>query len=826
MLEFKIQINNGVLVTINTPIDFEKTDFNLTRSKDLHSITSSFAGNKASFVFQKDIHNNVFEDIINEYENKGFNADVKLFIYWNGNLVFDGIFDFLEAETDMVNEIKCQVVKKDKLFYLEKNKSVDIDLFSSKNLDNNYSEPINTVGLRMDSIKLLKNSRWEDTEEQTYIIAGSIGISSFNNIRKQVTYEINDSLNWLSTYELWLDERGINHQVISAKENLNNINVNIKYDNGSFLSSTENGLKTELYICYGREKTNEDNRDWFNNLTRIKIKEFTVNLGETVLINIDYNINIPNLQRGSGIWVYWYSEATTFGNSLYLNNKNSVIDITAETTTYPSYLNSVKYSDLIRNLVKKTTNINNIRFNIDWYNNTYAFNANLLRRLFSSEMNVKWEDVKKQLNERNLGCYYEESTDTLVFDHRSSILGYNKIQDVGDLAKQGEYNVSEDSQYVINQFGFKYNKYQALKENAIEGNNATIHGASEWFVNNKGYEGKINVELPFIRDSFMIEDLRRQSLIYREDTSTSDSDDIILIETTPITSLTTISEDFYVSSSFADGQQTFINDGSFSFRRVIGDNTSISINNSSFNYYIISITDTTLILGKADSITQEINGIQNVNIRWRFTGGVRSKLTNGLINTDFSVRQNIEYWKQTLQATNYYNRIPITNTMYKENKTEVINGLLEVADIITIGGLTTPRYIENKVVISVNDYFNLSTNKIGYITIYNSKSEQVNIYLDELNASFIDGCERMEATFKGWLKIDLEGYNTLKVTKDKINNYIISGLSFIFNDTKQLTSFCDRFGNIIYKDVIPTKICSNEICFLSYSSAKNYLLSL
>lgn len=830
MLKFKIQINNGVLVDINTPIDFEKTDFNLTRSKDYHSVTSSFAGNKASFVFQKDVHNNIFDDLINEYETKGFNADVKMFIYWNNTLVFDGIFDFIESETDLVNTIKCQVVKKDKLFYLDKNKSVDVDVFSTKDLNDVTTDAVNTQGLRLSSVSLFRHSRWEDNVN-TYVMNDSFN-TAFNNIRTQKTDEIPNSLNWLEIANNFNDTHGITHKLIEAKENLSNINVSVFYSADSTIRALNIAKNAKLYLAWGHAKyVNTD--DWFNNVNKILIKNFDLVPNVETPIDINFTTTINSIEVGddSGIWLFWEVEGrsvSTTDGTVFMQNKNSYIDITAETKTYPSYLDSVKYEDLIKNIVKKTADINNVRFNVNWYNGTYVFNSNLLRRLTNKSMVTKWDDVKKQLNERNLGCYYEESTDTLVFDHRSSILGYNKIQNVGDLAKLGEFNVSEDDSYVINQFGYKYNKYQALKENAIEGNNATIHGESEWFVNNKGYEGKIQVDLPYFRDNFMIEDLRRQSLIYKEDTSTSDSDDIMLIETNPITSLTILSENFYVNCSFADGQQTFINDGSFSWRRVLGDNIEISVNNSTFLYYIISISDTTLILGKASSITQELNGLLNINIRWRFLAGVISKVTNGLLNADFSIRQNIEYWKQTLQATNFYNSIPIRNSLYKENKTEVINGLTEVADIITAGGMNTPRYIENKVVISVADYFNLSNNKIGYISIYNSRSEQVNIYLDELNATFIDGCERMEAALKGWLKIPIsQDYDRLVTIKNQVNDMIVSGLNFRFYDDIEKIDYLDRFGAVIYEKVdffLVVRPPSNW--FTDYQNAKNYLLSL
>ena len=127
-------------------------------------------------------------------------------------------------------------------------------------------------------------------------------------------------------------------------------------------------------------------------------------------------------------------------------------------------------------------------------------------------------------------------------------------------------------------------------------------------------------------------------------------------------------------------------------------------------------------------------------------------MSNGLLNQIFIVRQNIEYWKQTLNVANYYNQLPITNTIYKENKDASINGLVESSDIVPINGLHTPRIIDSKVLISVDDYFYLKNNKIGFINIFNQNNQQISIYLTELKALFLNGCNQMEATLKGWLK--------------------------------------------------------------------------
>ena len=81
MLNFKIQIANGLLIDINEPIGFNNVDFNLERSKTLHSISSNFAGNSIEFELNNKVHYNVFNNILTEYETEGFLTDTKPAVY-------------------------------------------------------------------------------------------------------------------------------------------------------------------------------------------------------------------------------------------------------------------------------------------------------------------------------------------------------------------------------------------------------------------------------------------------------------------------------------------------------------------------------------------------------------------------------------------------------------------------------------------------------------------------------------------------------------------------------------------------------------------------
>lgn len=748
MLEFNIQVAGGSLVEINEPIGFDKVDFNLTRSETLHSISSNFAGNSIEFEFNKDVHYNVFDAIMKEYEINGFLGNVMLFITYNGNELFKGSFDFSTTQTDMLNYLKCQIVNKDKIYLLDKNKSVAVDLLSDKDLEQNTVTPAPISTLSLPPVELFKESIWEDTEVKDYYLNG--GFRAFNNAQNTTKYEINNSLSWMSFSEPVPGNSIRNFQLVSAKENLKGLNIKIEYDAGTYFQLLGAGTATQvqLYLYYGEERPDLNNVGWESQVNKVNLNNIIVsNYPQTSPLPSILNYNIPSLPRGSGIWIAWIVDG-----AILLHNTGAKITINGTSTNFYSLTNSISYKELVKNAVKKASNINNVVWNINYYNNTYAFNGNLLRQITDKGFEIKWSDIAKQLDERNLGAYYNEDTDTLVIDHRNNILGNNLIGSYGDLAKKDFYFVTEDENFIVNKFNYKYNKFQAQKENNINGNNASVHGESEWYVANKTFEGSIDVDLPFVRDSFMIEDIRQKALEYKEDTATNEDSTVILVETRLNSPSLRVTETINVNANWDDPFQTFQNDGSFSWLR-LGIDTLQPVYVNGVQYYVsMTITDNKLGLSALGFTPPPLNGVMTITISYAIITERIAVLSNGLLNQSFSVRQNIEYWRQTLNVANYYNQLPITNTIYKENKNASINGLIESSDIVPINGLHTPRVIDSKVLISVDDYFYLKNNKIGYINIFNQNNQQISIYLTELKALFLNGCNQMEATLKGWLK--------------------------------------------------------------------------
>src|SRR5690606_6545298 len=390
MLEFNIQIAGGSLVEINEPIGFDKVDFNLTRSETLHSISSNFAGNSIEFEFHKDVHINVFDAIIQEYEVNGFLGDVMLFITYNSNELFKRSFDFSATQTDMLNYLKCQIVNKDKLYLLDKNKNIAVDLLSDEDLEQNTVTPAPISTVSLPPVELFKESIWEDMEVRSIDVLGQ---RSFNNAQNTTKYEINDSPTWMSAVDPWdtgAAYYGRNQQLISAKENLKDISIEIEYFSGTNFTPLGGTQSAKLMVVYGEERPDLGNLDWYNQTTKAVLLD--ISFSSTYNLPPTTSFTIPSLPRGSGIWIFWQRD---IGAQVTFNNTGTKITINGTSTNFYSLTNTISYKELVSNAVKKASNINNIVWNVNYYDDTYAFNGNLLRNITDKGFEVKGQDIAK-----------------------------------------------------------------------------------------------------------------------------------------------------------------------------------------------------------------------------------------------------------------------------------------------------------------------------------------------------------------------------------------------------------------------------------------------
>ena len=101
----------------------------------------------------------------------------------------------------------------------------------------------------------------------------------------------------------------------------------------------------------------------------------------------------------------------------------------------------------------------------------------------------------------------------------------------------------------------------------------------------------------------------------------------------------------------------------------------------------------------------------------------------------------------------------------------------------------------------------------------------LDIYITDLQATFLNGCDQMKATIKGWVKSDSVLSGNYVITKNNINGFYYNNLVFYFDDINESVDVYDN-DVLIHSNLKAPYICSDLMCFLTYNQAKKYLLSL
>lgn len=828
MLEFKITIGETVVLEpINEPIGFDKTDFNLKRDKDYFSVTNQFAGNKHDFRFTSHQHENVINELFKEYETKGFNGLATLTITKDSNVLFVGTLDFSTCVTDLVNYMDCQIIVKDKLSVLNDNKSVKVDLLGSKDLQGNNATILPLESIYVDSLEVKSTSRWEHDGLKSYAVD-----KAFNTTRINQIYDIQNTLSWLTVYsnESNNSKNFRFFKLIDAKNNLRDITIRYE-NNGSstfkYANESQRDIPVRMFVLTGVDYEGLNDDDWLDGTTGFSVWEGGGDGSETVSIPSVLSPRIDSIPRNHGLWLFWTAPVGTF------TDDNSSIEITATTQDYASIVSTSKYQDFIANTIRKASGISNVKFiGLDYYNLNYVFNGNLLRNITDKPFYSTWNNIKEQLKERCIGVGYDATTDTMTLAHRDYFYPDNEIIALGDYQKFDFYEDKPDPDFIINSFKYEYKKYQAQKENEVVGNSGSVHGESEWYLKNRNISGDFSVSLPYVRDSFMIEDIRRKSIEYNEQTATNEDDTIIILDTEATQGQINLTENMFLEASFSEGMQTLKNDLSFSWLNIgVVQNGHVLVDGWQ---YVVSSVDHNIIVLQPNLVnTPELNAIKVYEFTYSIFKDYKSKMDDGLFNQAFSIRQNIQHWVSYLDSCNMYSGSSIENTFYKENKESVFNGLIEGSPINTFGAKNIPRLISGKLRITTDEFYTIKENTRGFIRVLNAKNEPLRIYIDELDSVFLDGCDLMEANITGKLRIKPTYINVYK-------GYIIENhgefgdvqvrlnyldMSFLFNDENETVTILDKNGIPIYKDE-DRFFVRGDVCFGTYNQMKNYLLSL
>lgn len=685
----------------------------------------SFSGGEIQFEFTH-LRNHQLKQLLYYHRKFGFEAIVVLTIEVDELNKYECDLDFATAETDDLEYFRCKGIEDGKLQIVKARKSVKVDLLSDVDVDGNYIGALVPENILLLAKPVIQKSEWKATEN-TIVKTSHLG--EYININTQI---ISSGIN--NTFSPYLPNGTFADRdffkVLTAVNTLRDIDINIKAKGNTSGGETK---VFRIFVLKGIDIGTASSHTLYSQ-------------EGTGTLNYELNefLHFDSIERGESLWIYaLVTQVLAYELTTTIETSSSAI--TAESTAYNSISKSLRLVDVMRQVVKSISGlqINAARFEAlgEFYDNR-LFNGNFLRGITNKPFYISLEDIEKSLPEMR-GDWEIGSDGKIFFGIEADYYTNNEVGFFNN-TQFSEMNKTFNPKYMINEFGFKYQNYQSLKENEEPNSADTIHGESKFVFFNKSVENKREVEVDWTRDAFLIESTRRKALTITTDTASQDDDTIFCIDTiettfdNEFTEVTQLEHTYQITTS----NLVVRNDGSINFISLgIAVDSIFIIQQNDINagtYRVYAVTQNSLELERLLGV---VTGAGNGNRLTKYTYTLSSAFvpftnytnqgfteTENLNSADnysnrrYSIKRNIyNYWKSYLATCNlYWKNSPLKNTWYKNNGdyTAKYDGikLTEKADFIPDNPILSP--------VLYNDIIFANVDFVDFITLQNSMRSQ------------------------------------------------------------------------------------------------------
>jgi len=597
-------------------------------------------------------------------------------IYWKleyGSefLLFE--LDFGTAKTDNLTYIELSVTQNLEQAKIKRREGIKIDAFSEVDLDSNTITPIQTQKLFMKAKPIFQQSEWTTPSTFNDIASGGLGgvVSvNYNLINQVESYGIEDTLSYISGEGSLSD-----FAYIESANELSSLKIEMNIDILLSLNSSLGHAFYNMYYYVGATPPSSIISagvvSVFGGNLNFSNSDLSAEIQNTFIFE---NINVP---IGYRLYIWLSASIVTNNNPIFLTTsfRESKITISTTSTAISSVITAVRYIDLIKQNYKGigANNVVAPKFDVggQFYNN-FCFNGKLIRQITDEPFYLELKDT--------LGSLEEFCADSQVNETTNYIGQYTDFYPNIDLGgflinPDKEFNIEKNERYLINKFTFDYDKYQ--KDNDEENTLDAIHTESEWYVPNNKSQNEKKVSLPFARDHFLAEYLRKKAT---NNTSADIDDDTIFIF--DITSLPPNSRDSFTAvlkfqKNGTDGTFKILATENFSWD-LLGFNNGDNIIVNGVTYLVTDLESTVITLQYTGSTSQGEDvftidyPLTNVNYTIRTNEGLI--YSENLLNPDaygnlrYSIKHNFKYWREYLAtAGKFITAKEITNSYFKAN---------------------------------------------------------------------------------------------------------------------------------------------------------------
>lgn len=824
---------------IDEPIGYSDVDFVLEQKENRLGRDESLNGGENRFRFV-DYRTHYIEKLFYYYHKKGFEADIVLGIITERNQVYESELHFVDVQTDEITYLECRSISKSTQQIIKTRRETKVDLFSDKDIDGNFIEPLKPKNMMLQAKPNSQTSEWSQPEglriHDTLMVN-----SNFASVMNR--YEIENTYTFFKNYPNvnGRDQAKNNFVIIEAQSNLKNFVLQYSGNMVFYYLPTGHRYSVTLFL-FTFTGTYEFPQIFYQQALFSRI--FEGSLPQTFTLPEILKSTSIDVNRGEKISVHWRIDELTNNpapsseNRSYMTFEKTKMIATAESVSYNSIVPTFRLIDVMRHVVKSISGqkvfSQRYDFSGELYNNVF-FNGNLMRAETDKPFYVSLEDVEDFIWGEHKGDSEIQEDGSLFFGIEKDF--YTDIEcGFFDNTQFQEMTKTTNQKYALNEFKFKYGKYQSLKENTEPNSDSTIHGESIWTFFNKRAPNKLEVSIDPVRDAVLISAQQKLATKVSKDTATQDDETIFVVDVIETTEDYKFTETTNLQHTVSSTNLILRSNGEVNFLTLgIQPNTNFiietpNVNAGTFNVVSVSQTELTLSGGSWNSIN---DGIKLT----KYTYEVRKEtvpLTNrtdegftaitNLLSPDkysnlrYSIKRNIlNYWNSTLATVNlFWKDKVLKNTYYKNNgkcnTTYAGLTVIENEDFIPENPILSP-YKYNELTfanVDFDDYIELR-NRVkkdrGYVRAINKNNRVIKVYPEKItyvNAEkklTINGEEKFE---KSYLTISNEG--GIILVNDEMR---LIRLSYEFDAESQEISLFDKERFRLYNPVFWDKVTVN-----------------
>ena len=534
------------------PVGFDASDLVFKQESGRYGRDVSFAGGESEFTFMANVEHrgltHEFDEIISNNNTYGYESDVKYGLEYNGSEYVLGELDFEFKKTDGIFYFTCKVIQDTLEATIKRHQKTNVNVFSDTDINGTPITPLSPELVVFKSTPVKRVSEWTISEpipptEASNVVGTSVVYASFTPVINQS--EINDTLTpsfFFSSTESAREDATYIRAVDVSNDFVNLDNFVINIDNFTYnfsgrlaTSGDSFPIQTTVLIRIGLDFDNPRLTSGFNianNGTGISLESPTL-----------------NLERGETVWMWFRIESTSNDNLLYTYSVDSLdISASAIETSIDTVTESLRLIDVMKQVVTSTSGASvdapEFEQGGELYSN-FLVNGNQLRNIQDRDFNISFEDILKGIKE--FDADYEVQPDgTIYFGTRDTF--YKDVSiDTFTLKPNNVYEEYFNPRHTINTLEISYDNYEQGENEASENSKEGIHTEAQYNLPNQRVENEKSISLPWGRDPFLIDKVRRQGLAVPDETSQEDDETKFIVDVEEAEGDITINQTFFLN---------------------------------------------------------------------------------------------------------------------------------------------------------------------------------------------------------------------------------------------------------------------------------------